>query len=333
MASKRSADEAVGAIGGGTATKKTTKRKKIVKTSSFTEYLNSDSLVSDFLLTKNGNLSFHWANWNETCKYQKEYLDKDISNEIKLKNLNDELSELKKTDVWLKNKRGCMKMNLYDVYEGYLDNRLRMTWFERDGILMSFENEAGPYNSLANMRWFNNKIYAAFMFRKLLTQPVPQRGFRVGLSAPILCKFDNSPLNTAEFTLHQASEYGVILKVNGKNNLSKIKHSEVIHLELDITPFLEAQGEEYEDIVKTFEKHDFVLGQGKNRHNFTLDSNIMEKFNNDRNAVSGGEEKFYFFVPYTEMFKGKEHKAIEGVFSEFVGKVKEGLTVELKKAA
>lgn len=331
MASKRT--DASGAIGGGVTKKKTTKRKKALKESTFKNYLNSEALVNEYLLTKNGNLSFHWANWKETCEYQKNFLYKDISNEMKLKNLNDELSELKKTDIWLKNKRGCMKMSLYDVYEGYLDNRLRMTWFERDGILMSFENEAGPYTSLANMKWFNNKIYSAFMFRKLLTQPVPQRGFRIGLSAPIHCKFDNSPLNTAEFVLHQASEYGVILKVEGKNNLSKIKNSEVIHLELDVTPFIQAHGGEYQDIVECFNKYNFNSSSAKNTKSLTIKSNIMERFNNDRNALSGGGQDFYFFVPYTELFEASHHRDLQGVFSEFVSAVKTGLDKELKKAS
>ena len=326
MASKRMTPDGVGAVGGSaTTTKKKTKtkkRKKALKETNFLDYLNSEALNKEFFLTKNKNLSFHWANWSETCEYQKDFLFKDVSNEVKLKNLNDELAELKKTEVWLKNKRGSIKMSLYDVYEGYLDNRLRMTWFERDGSLISFENEAGPYNSLANMRWFNQNIYAAFMFRKLLTQPVPYRGFRVGLDAPITGRFDNSPLNATNMAIHQASEYGVILKVEGKSNLAKLKNAETIQLEIDVTPFLDTCGEEYDQTIESFGKYDSQACKGKNRKSITLETAIMEKFNNDRNAQSGGEEQFFFFVPYTELFKAPQHKDLQKTFAKFVKKVK-----------
>ncbi len=338
MASKRTTTDGVGAVGEGTAKKKklntkTRTRKKALKATSFVEYLKSEALVKDYFLTKNKNLSFHWANWSETCEYQKDFLFSDVSNEMKLKNLNDELFELKKTEVWLKNKRGCVKMSLYDVYEGYLDNRLRMTWFERDGILMSFENEAGPYMSLANMKWFNKNIYAAFMFKKLLTKPIPFRGFRVGMEAPIEGKFDNSPLNSVLLRLHQASEFGVILKVEGKNNLAKLENSETIQLEIDVTPFLETKDGNFEDIISSFEKYNFETNKGKNRKIVNLSTNIMKKYNNDRNAVSGGGEHFYFFVPYTELFKAPQHQELQAIFSNFVKKVKDELDSELKKAA
>jgi len=328
MASKRTEP---GAIGG--EVKKKTKRKKVLEESGFKHYLDNASLVKDFALTKNGNLSFHWANWKDSCQYQKEYLHRDISNEVKLIQLNDELGELKKTEIWLKNKRGCMKMSLYDVYEGYLDNRLRMTWFERDGILMSFENEAGPYISLANMKWFNKKIYAAFMFRKLLTQPIPFRGFRVGLNVPVKCCFDNSPLNTAEFNIHQATEYGIIMKVDGKNNLSKIKNSNTLQLEIDLTPFIRSKGFNYKAMLAEFEKYDFNSSTEANKKMITLPSDIMTKFNNDRNALSGGEAHFYFFVPYSELFKEPHHKNLHGLFNKFVEEIKTGLGKEMKKVA
>lgn len=308
--------------------KRKSKNKKGLK-----HYLESAPLISDYKITDNGNLSFHWANWGETCQYQKDFISKGLSNEVKLNNLNDELSELKKTDVWLKNKRGCIKMSLYDVYEGYLDNRLRMTWFERDGILMSFYNEAGPYASLANMKWFDNKIYGTFMFRKLLTRPIPFRGFRVGLSAPILCKFDNSPLNTAEFVIHQATEFGMIVMVKGRNNLSKINNSKVLELEIDVTPFIESKGSDFDSIKQNFESYNFKLGKGENKKTIHLDSRIINKFSNDRNAISGGKESFYFFVPYSDLFNQAHHLELQGVFSSFVESIKEGLSLELKLAA
>ena len=46
----------------------------------------------------------------------------------------------------------------------------------------------------------------------------------------------------------------------------------------------------------------------------------------------GGRVKFYFFVPYTELFKESHHKDLQGIFSQFVEKVKDGLSLELKKA-
>lgn len=335
MASKRTEPGAIGESSKTVKRKQTVpkKRKKALKETSFMEYLNNSSLVSEYFLTENKNLSFHWSNWSETCQYQKEYLFKDVANEVKLKNLNDELADLKKTEVWLKNKRGCVKMSLYDIYEGYLDNRLRMTWFERDGILLSFENEAGPYTSLTNMKWFNKNIYSAFMFRKLLTKQIPFRGFRVGLSAKMEGRFDSSPLNTAEVTLHQASEYGVILKLAGRNNLSKLNNSTSLELTLDATPFLQVKDHNFDQIIEKFGNYDFASPSNENIKTISLDTSIMKKFNNDRNAVSGDAEFFYFFVPYTELFKDPEHKDLKGAFNQFVVTVKEELDTQIKKAA
>jgi hypothetical protein len=113
------------------------------------------------------NISFHWANWDQTCMIQRK-MYKNFNQNFHLSKLNNALNELKSRPVWLCNKVKVIKSDLYSIYESYLDSRLRLTWFERkDEILFSLDSEQGPYFTLTSMKWLDKEIYSKFVLRKI----------------------------------------------------------------------------------------------------------------------------------------------------------------------
>ncbi|MBP9682932.1 MAG: hypothetical protein KBD76_16145, partial [Bacteriovorax sp.] len=156
---------------------------EIRNTFSLKDYLGAKELTEHLRLT--GELSFHWANWDQTCLVQRKHY-KNFNNNFHLMKLNQKLQGLKNRPIWLCNKVKVMKSDLYSLYESYLDSRLRLTWFERkDEILFSFESEHGPYYTLTSMKWLDNDLYSQFVMKKILLEQYTLRSFRLNASIPV----------------------------------------------------------------------------------------------------------------------------------------------------
>lgn len=195
---------------------------------SLREYLSHAPLESFLNLDAGGKLFFHWANWARTCRLQREL---HAGNPARLDALEKSLDSLKRVEVWLKSPKGTIVTSLHELYESYLDPRLRVSLFGSNGlplnereILYSDAGEAGPFSRLAAMKWFDKNIYALFVFRKLLLGFVPQRQFRLGSSASAVWWLKSSPLEAVTTTVHQVSARGVLFKVNSRCDLTRLIH-------------------------------------------------------------------------------------------------------------
>tara|TARA_R110002049_G_scaffold256316_1_gene431771 strand:- start:457 stop:1449 length:993 start_codon:yes stop_codon:yes gene_type:complete len=192
------------------------------------EYLSSAPLESVLNLDPAGKLFFHWANWAHTCQLQREI---HAGNPARLDALEKALSSLKRIEVYLKSSKGTIVTSLHELYESYLDPRLRVSLFGINGqhnnereILFSEVGEAGPFTRLAGMKWFDKNIYGLFVFRKILLGFVPQRQFRLGTSVDSIWWLHSSPLDAIKATVHQLSQKGILFKVDSRCDLSRLIH-------------------------------------------------------------------------------------------------------------
>ena len=62
------------------------------------DYLGSRDLTEHLKLTK--DISFHWANWDQTCLAQRRHY-KNFNNNFHLMRMNTALNELKTKQIWL----------------------------------------------------------------------------------------------------------------------------------------------------------------------------------------------------------------------------------------
>lgn len=302
--------------------------KVIMKPTNLKDYLGSRDLTEHLKLTK--ELSFHWANWDQTCLAQRRHY-KNFNNNFHLMKLNETLQQLKNQPVWLCNKVKVIRTDLFSLYESYLDSRLRLTWFERkDEILFSNESEQGPYFTLTSMRWLDKDIYAQFVMRKILLEHYTLRSFRLNATIPVHFKMDNDvKVYEDKVMIHQLSEFGFIFKITDKNFLNKIKHSNTLELKIPVTPYKKIEYLSIEEGLKKLDQHELMVEQDSML--FKLESRILNFYGNLNNAKRSPDEEFYIFARYEDLMPIEHETELKNVFSTLVERTKNFFVSELNE--
>jgi len=302
--------------------------KNVSQASSLKDYLGSRDLTEHLKLTK--ELSFHWANWDQTCLAQRRHY-KNFNNNFHLMKLNDTLQQLKQQPIWLCNKVKVIRTDLFSLYESYLDSRLRLTWFERkDEILFSIDSEQGPYFTLTSMRWLDKDIYAQFVMRKILLEHYTLRSFRLNATIPVHFKLDNDVrVFEDKVMIHQLSEFGFIFKITDKNFLNKIKNSTTLELKIPVTPYKKIEYLSIEDGLKKLDQHQMAID--KDSMLFRLESRIMNFYGNLNNAKRSSDEEFYIFARYEDLVPVDHNTELKNVFSNLVERTKTFFANELNE--
>jgi hypothetical protein len=291
------------------------------------DYLCKNDLTENLELAK--ILSFHWANWDETCMAQRKNFQNYNKNNQRLAQLNSSLIELKSKPVWLCNKVKVLKKDMYSLYESYLDSRLRLTWFERkEEILFSTDGEQGPYYSLTTMKWLDKKIYSQFVLRKILLDYFTLRSFRLNTSLPIVMKFNNDVnFYHDKVDIHQISETGLILKFKDKNFVNKIKNSSKIDFRIPVQTFSNISNLSFEESMKVLNSKLFVPND--EYKTYVIDSKIINYYGNATNSKRTGEDEFYIFARYEDLSPVKHENDLINAFKTLVDKTKKRFSFEL----
>lgn len=294
------------------------------------EYLLEGDLRDVFKVTKSGNLTFHWANWVNTCEFQKKQIATSKEALSRLEKFTQELYKIKSVPVFLQNTIAQNQVTLYDLYEGFLDNRVRRMWFANEKeLLISTNSCAGPYTALSYMKWFDKDIYASFVYRKILTMHMPCRQFRLGMNLPLSCHYDDYPLHSTEFVIHQINEHGVLLKIEGENNLTKLDNSEKVEFFLDTELLHNAMGLSYKEAISLFDEYS---GSGKHLSKVQIKCDLINKFGNRGNINSSNADKFFLFVPYEEFGdRGYGQSNYKELFTSLLKKVRDNMAREIRK--
>jgi hypothetical protein len=297
------------------------------------KYLSRSNLNDPLLLTE--NLTFHWADWDQTCMHQKSKLKKfdSKSNDQKqsnLEELNASLNELKKQNIWLSNKSNIIKSTLYDLYESYMDSRLRLTWFERqDEILFSYESEFGPFYTITSMKWMSKEVYSKFVYRKILTEHCMLRAFRLKTAIPLMLKLDKDFIDHSnKVQIHQISKHGLILKITDKNFMNKINFSRQMHFRIPISTLLLIAPKTLDETLEVFKKINWNSREEYLR--FSLDTRIMNFYGNGKNFKHSPDNEFYVFARYEDFIPDDHRIELRPAFFHIVEKVYKKFEEEMK---
>lgn len=289
------------------------------------------------------DFTFHWANWEKSSTLQRQVVDAGENTKL-TQYLDSSLHMLKYKTVWLCNKMKAVKTTYHNLYESYLDSRLRITWFDRDEeILYSDIGEQGPFYSLSSMKWYSKDIYEKFILRKILAENYPHRSFRINAEMDVDVKFDNHyKTHTTVFAIHQLSDAGILFKVKDKNFFNKIKNSKVMDFNFPKSDLLLYNCESTEEFLNEMDKADFKTAPRSLM--FQLTSDVIEKYSNEFNAKRSANNEFYFFARY-EDFIPVDHKDelrmnfyfivyhYKKMFEEQIVDIETYLEGELKKAS
>jgi hypothetical protein len=286
---------------------------------SLKDYLGSKDLSEHLKLTS--ELSFHWANWDQTCLAQRQHY-KNFNNNFYLIKLHQTLQDLKTRPVWLCNKIKVIKSDLFSLYESYLDSRLRLTWFERKNeILFSFGSEHGPFYTLTSMKWLDSELYSQFVMRKILLEHYTLRSFRLNATIPLVFKVDNEVNEYADkVQIHQLSEVGFIFKIKDKNFLNKISNSNFIEMKIPIGHYQKIEKLSVEDAFKQLDEPQSVLSSEV--LSFKLESRILNFYGNMNNAKRSADEGFCIFARYEDLIPNGHEIELKKIFAPLVEKTK-----------
>ena len=260
-------------------------------------YLSQGPLEDFLSLEKNNLLYFHWANWEKTCLKQRENLESGVIQKS-LKNLERQLEILKNEPVWIVSRRKILKINLYELYQCYLDSRVRMQWFQRkEEFLFSSEKSSGPFTTLSSMKWFDKDIYKLFIFRKILIDQLPLRKFRLNTSIYMNWRVNGSPLELCQVLAHQISYDGIVFKISNRSDLNKIFRCDYVEIDFITSVFKKNKKTEItlKNLKTNLDKNELqLIYLPKNKLSKTLKSwrGCFQKMNN-----------FYVFLKYDDMFE------------------------------
>ena len=290
-------------------------------------------LVNPLDICGDGKLLFHWANWKDSCAFQKSEVVRNRQARDKLHFLWEELDKYKEISVWLSSKDRLVESNLFDLYTAYLDPRVRISWFGKDEeMLISMANSSGPYIALSSMRWFSKTIYRSFVYHKILTERMRLRSFRLGVDIPVKLTFDKYNMNSTDLRIKQLSETGILFLINERSSFIRLMASPYLRVELTEESFVN-----FASLVPNFNK--FVhLGniQAKSEmiSSSFLDTTIFNRYNNIINmktSLVGGE--FYFFARYEDLSMENGKFSLERLLRPLLIEIKYEFDSGLKKVA
>lgn len=278
----------------------------------FQNYLNADQLDSPLMFQDSGIVSFHWANDKLTSSYVKElYKNDDGDVKERFEDLKLTLEKLKNFPVWLMSKRGQIKSDLHNLYQCYLDPRLKTNWFHMEEILVSMNHEAGPFSSIKSMRWFDKDIYAQFIYVKMLESWVPQRNFRLSLDIPLEIRAGGSPFHTISAKIHQISSHGLVLHLASCSQAKQWSTEDIIFLKKNM-PLENERG--IENCLKSQEWMNSI-------ENFTMKGDDFQMIIHQGLDGQGDKDNF-LFIPFDKinMLSLKAHdqcmKNLKSLFDE-----------------
>lgn len=274
------------------------------------EYIADPKLFESIQLFEDGPFSLHWSNWSELIKAMKErHINGDSS--MSVDEVKQELEAFKEIPVWLVNKKGEMETTLFDLYNFYIDPRLKHLWFDvNKQTLISLKHKAGPFMHLHSMRWVDYDIYKLFVYDRLLTNlSLSHRDFRMNTNLKAKFSFWNSILKPVDGQIVQLSRRGILVSIEGHKNFLSLSQADQISLSAEVGGLLGAHGKSYEEIDEVI-----VSSRSKNIK-IDFDENIFK----DLNALEACKgETYYIFVPFAK-FPIKHHrigKAIQHVIDQ-----------------
>lgn len=241
----------------------------------------------EFVLCKNGNIVFHWADFIETCEEARRKLD--FSKQKK------NLEALKNVIVWVRAEKKIHKTSMYELYEKFILSKSELLGglspFE--SLDMSFISSAGPFKKISVAECFNAETYKNFIQYFLLSERLPQRGFRIRLKSKILFEYGS---NAELVALEQLTERGMLFSANADTFHKKFGKEKSIRMLLDSSILHDAKDKDLDELKDYFGRYPFNLLYSAEREDVMEvkmeDISLQSSFDFKKN------QKIYIFVPY-----------------------------------
>jgi hypothetical protein len=219
----------------------------------FTEQTMRSGLSEELLLSSNGNMHFHWADFHETCDLIKNRMQQDPALMEEYRKKEASLGRLKLIPVWIRTQHRIIQTTIHSLYEQYLLNQQHPTSIDPHTPLdISLLSGSGPYKTMAIAECFNFNTYRDFVLVYLLQGRLSKRDFRVRLNTKVLAEYGKNFAEAQLLMLEQISADGLFFSVDSEVFTERLAHADGMRLLIDSEVLREAVGKDLEGMKSYF---------------------------------------------------------------------------------
>lgn len=264
----------------------------------FKEATLLNGLGEELLLCENGNMSFHWADFHETCDAIKTQLDSDPGLMEDFRKKEEGIKRLSAIPVWIRTRSKVLQTSVHRLYEQYLLNQKHLMGVDPfTPIEISFISATGPFKTMAVTECFNLTTYKEFVLVYLISGKLPKRDFRIRLRAKVLLEYGKDFQQAQLVHLEQLTTRGLLLSMEAPIFKEQMLNLSEMRLLIDTNILKNASGKDIPEMKAYLSQFAFNLLYSSRKEdaisfNFT-DLNVQSSFDYLKN------HKVYLFLPHS----------------------------------
>lgn len=259
------------------------------------------SLGEEFSLCENGNMVFHWADFNETCDAVKTRLMSDSRVAEEFKNKESALKRLSLIPVWIRTEKKVHQTTMFDLYERYILNQMQLSLgVDPFGpIELSFISGTGPFKSMAIAECFNKATYKDFVMVYLLNGKLPKRDYRIRLKAKILMEYGMDFAQAGLINLEQLTMNGMLLSLDSDFFLKNISGQNELKFIIDTNALKDGCDKDLSELKVHLSQYAFNLMYSSRKEDAVVCS--MKDFSVQSSFDFLKNKKVFLFVSYEKL--------------------------------
>ena len=289
---------------------------KLISPSLLSDSALTKALGEEFVLSDNGNIVFHWADFFETCDMIKNRLETDPLLTQDFKNCEIALGQLHSLPVWVTTAKTIFQSHMFDLYHQYIVNHSKLLGsldpycpFE-----ISFISGTGPFKSMSIVECFNKTIYRDFVLMYLIQGKLPRRDYRIRLKSKILFEYGGDFSSVELVSLEQLTLNGMLFSIDSEVFTKKVSASQNVRILINHNMLSDGRGKNLDELKLHLSQYAFNLLYSSSKDDGIVckvnDFSVQSAFDFARN------KKVFLFVPYDKL--ASSHPAAIKTIKEFV---------------
>ncbi len=274
------------------------------------------NLGEEISLCENGNMIFHWADFDETCDVIRAQMESNVNLKEDFENRERALAQLSLIPVWFRTSTNVQQTTMYNVYERYILNKSQIVTnldpFSSTEV--SFISGTGPFKLMSISECLNPTTYKDFVLVSLLRGKLPKRDFRVRLKAKVLAEFGANFQKATLINLDQLTTRGLLLSMDSDLYSRYMIQEGKIRLLLDTKVLTDSLGKTLLDLSEHLQQYPFNLLYSSRKEDAIELAVTAFKVQSSFDFLKN--KKSYLFVPYTAL--KASHPLSERAINEFV---------------
>jgi len=259
------------------------------------------TLGEEFVLSENGNIVFHWADFFETCDLIKSQLENEPELMEDFANRERGLKSLTQIPVWVKTENKIYQSTMFDLYEKYILNQIHLLGGVDPfcPLEISFISGTGPFKAMSIAECFNKTTYRDFILVYLIHGKLPKRDYRIRLKSKILAEYGDQYGQAELINLEQLTMNGMLLSIDSDTYMKKLQDAESLRFLINTKMLSDAKGKSLDELKTHLSQYAFNLLYSSVKTDSIIckhdDFSVQSSFDFAKN------KKVFLFISYAKM--------------------------------